>query len=104
MNIDYTPQGSYQELGGVNCYVTGDSKDVAIIGIYDIFGFSAQVGPDCSIHRASADTRAVVLTSLPATAAASHTTPTPCRLLLLLPPHSLLPLLSVNIPVVQASV
>jgi hypothetical protein len=27
----------------VPCYVTGDSQNVALIGIYDIFGFSPQV-------------------------------------------------------------
>jgi hypothetical protein len=43
VSIDYMPQGSLQELGGVPCYATGDS-DVALVGIYDIFGFSSQVG------------------------------------------------------------
>jgi hypothetical protein len=61
VSIDYTPQGSLQKLGGVNCYVTGDSKNVAIIGIYDIFGFSAQVSAACSMHRASTDANAVAL-------------------------------------------
>lgn len=81
VSIAYTPQGSFQELGGVNCYVTGDSKDVAIIGIYDIFGFSAQVFVACSIHRASTcanhgDLHLLQLCHHPP--AAHHTHP-PCR-------------------------
>lgn len=43
VSINYTAQGSVQELGGVPCYITGNSKDAAIVGIYDIFGFSPQV-------------------------------------------------------------
>jgi hypothetical protein len=49
VSIDYIPQGSLQELGGVPCYATGDSE-VALVGIYDIFGFSSQVGAP---HRSS---------------------------------------------------
>lgn len=55
VSIDYTPQGSVQELGGVPCYVTGDSE-VAIVGIYDIFGFSPQVGA----HHSSNDVHDVL--------------------------------------------
>lgn len=49
VSIDYSPTGSVQELGGVPCYVTGESQDAALIGIYDIFGFSPQVSIDTCV-------------------------------------------------------
>lgn len=44
VSVEYTPQGSVKELGGVQCYVTGsEAAQTAIVGIYDIFGFTSQV-------------------------------------------------------------
>lgn len=46
--VDYTPKGSVQELGGVPCYVTGQtSSAAALICIYDIFGPTAQFKQVC---------------------------------------------------------
>lgn len=43
VSLEYTPKGSVQDLAGVPCFVSGDpSSTRAIIGIYDIFGFSPQ--------------------------------------------------------------
>jgi hypothetical protein len=38
VSVDYTPKGSFEEVGGVPVYITG-SGSKAIIAIYDIFGF-----------------------------------------------------------------
>lgn len=38
VSVDYTPVGSFEEVGGVPAYITG-SGSKGIIAIYDIFGF-----------------------------------------------------------------
>lgn len=38
VTVDYTPKGTFEELGGVPTYVVGGGGK-AIIAIYDIFGF-----------------------------------------------------------------
>lgn len=45
MSIDYTPVGREEVLEGVPVYITGDaaSAKAAVVGIYDIFGFTPQV-------------------------------------------------------------
>lgn len=48
VSVEYTPQGSVKELGGVQCYVTGsEAAQTAIVGIYDIFGFTSQFKQVC---------------------------------------------------------
>lgn len=45
VSIDYTPVGREEVLEGVPVYITGDaaSAKAAVVGIYDIFGFTPQV-------------------------------------------------------------
>ncbi|WIA14248.1 hypothetical protein OEZ85_002784 [Tetradesmus obliquus] len=38
VSVDYTPVGSFEEVGGVPAYITG-SGSKGIIAVYDIFGF-----------------------------------------------------------------
>ncbi|PKI84679.1 hypothetical protein MVES_001312 [Malassezia vespertilionis] len=39
VHADYTPQGTTQHYGGMECYVTGPADaSKAILGVYDIFG------------------------------------------------------------------
>ncbi|PYH49359.1 dienelactone hydrolase [Aspergillus saccharolyticus JOP 1030-1] len=39
----YTPKGTYEDIAGLNTYVTGpQDASVGLIDIYDIFGFSSQ--------------------------------------------------------------
>jgi len=43
VHSDYTPKGSYKSYAGFQrVYVTGDKTDVALISVYDIFGFKPQ--------------------------------------------------------------
>jgi len=43
VHSDYTPKGSYISYAGFDrVYVTGDKSDIAIISIFDIFGFKPQ--------------------------------------------------------------
>jgi hypothetical protein len=50
VSVDYTPKGSFEEVGGVPVYSTG-SGSKAIIAIYDIFGFKYPQVSDTALHR-----------------------------------------------------
>ncbi|CAD6574671.1 MAG: hypothetical protein TREMPRED_001196 [Tremellales sp. Tagirdzhanova-0007] len=44
VQAEYSPKGSYSDVGGLNSYVVGpENAESAILYIYDVFGFSPQV-------------------------------------------------------------